>query len=89
MNLYYELLQYPIFSMKEVNGLYTSGRTARMALGKLLKENMVLKIRNGLYTCLSGENGGPVENRFQIFRFVIRVLICHIADMTCKAQGES
>ena len=35
-------------------------------LGKLLKENMVLKIRNGLYTCLSGENGGPVANRFQI-----------------------
>ena len=66
MNLYYELLQYPIFSMKEVNGLYTSDRTARMALGKLLKENMVLKIRNGLYTCLSGENGGPVANRFQI-----------------------
>ena len=56
MNLYYELLQYPIFSMKEVNGLYSSDRTARMALGKLLKENMVLKIRNGLYTCLSGEN---------------------------------
>ena len=66
MNLYYELLQYPIFSMKEVNGLYSSDRTARIALGKLLKENMVLKIRNGLYTCLSGENGGPVANRFQI-----------------------
>ena len=66
MNLYYELLQYPIFSMKEVNGLYSSERTARIALGKLLKENMVLKIRNGLYTCLSGENGGPVANRFQI-----------------------
>ena len=60
MNLYYELLQYPIFSMKEVNGLYSSERTARIALGKLLKENMVLKIRNGLYTCLSG------ANRFQI-----------------------
>ena len=66
MNLYYELLQYPIFSMKEVNSLYSSERTARIALGKLLKENMVLKIRNGLYTCLSGENGGPVANRFQI-----------------------
>lgn len=66
MNLYYELLQYPIFSMKEVNALYSSERTARAALGKLLKEKMVLKIRNGLYTCLSGENGGPVADRFQI-----------------------
>ena len=66
MNLYYELLQYPVFSMKEVNALYSSERTARVALGKLLKENMVLKIRNGLYTCVSAENGGPVANRFQV-----------------------
>lgn len=66
MNLYYKLLQYPVFSMKEVNALYSSERTARVALGKLLKENMVLKIRNGLYTCVSGENGGPVANRFQV-----------------------
>lgn len=66
MNLYYELLQYPVFSMEEVNALYSSERTARVALGKLLKENMVLKIRNGLYTCVSGENGGPVANRFQV-----------------------
>lgn len=33
---------------------------------KLLKENMVLKIRNKLYTCVSGENGGPVANKFQM-----------------------
>lgn len=66
MNLYYELLQYPVFSMKEVNALYVSKRTARAALEKLLKNKMVLKIRNGLYTCMSGENGGPVANRFQV-----------------------
>ena len=64
--MYYELLQYPVFSMKEVNALYSSERTARVALGKLLKGNMALKIRNGLYTCVSGENGGPVANRFQV-----------------------
>ena len=66
MNLYYELLQYPVFSMKEVNALYSSERTARAALEKLLKKNMVVKIRNKLYTCVSGENGGPVANKFQI-----------------------
>lgn len=70
MNLYYELLQYPVFSMKEVNALYSSERTARVALEKLLKEDIVLKIRNGLYTCVSGENGGPVANRFQIASFI-------------------
>lgn len=31
-----------------------------------MNENLVVKIRNGLYTCISGENGGPVANRFQI-----------------------
>lgn len=66
MNLYYELLQYPFFSMKEVNALYSNERTARVAFGKLLKAGMVYKIRNGLYTCTSGENGGPVANRFQV-----------------------
>ena len=47
MNLYYELLQYPVFSIKEVNDLYSSERTSRAALGRLLKEKMVIKIRNG------------------------------------------
>lgn len=32
MNLYYELLRYPVFSMKEVKSLYSSERTARAAL---------------------------------------------------------
>lgn len=66
MNLYYELLRYPIFSLEEVNSFYSSESASRSALGKLLKEKMVLKIRNGLYTCVSGENGGPVADRFQI-----------------------
>ena len=60
------MLQYLVLSIKKVNALYLSGQTARVALGKLLKENMVLKIRNKLYTCVSEENGGPVVNRFQI-----------------------
>lgn len=66
MNLYYELLRYPVFSMKEVKSFYSSERTARAALEKLLRRNMVVKIRNGLYSCISGENGGTVANRFQI-----------------------
>ena len=35
MNLYYELLRYPVFSMKEVKSFYSSERTARTALEKL------------------------------------------------------
>jgi predicted transcriptional regulator of viral defense system len=52
--------------MKEVKLFYSNERTARIALEKLIKDNTVYKIRNGLYTCRSGENGGPVANRFQI-----------------------
>lgn len=56
MNLYYELLQYPVFSMKEVNALYSSERTARAALEKLLKENMVLKIlKQIIHVCQRGK----------------------------------
>lgn len=43
MNLYYELLNYPVFSIKDVNAFYSSERTARVALGKLVKEKLVLK----------------------------------------------
>lgn len=66
MNLYYELLQFPVFSIDKVNSLYASERTARAALEKLIKGKMVFKIRNGMYTCVSGENGGPVASRYQI-----------------------
>lgn len=66
MNIYYELLQYPVFSIKEVESFYSNRKTAQTALGRLLKKNMAVKIRNGLYTCISGENGGPVANKFQI-----------------------
>lgn len=43
MNLYYELLNYPVFSIKDVNAFYSSERTARVAFGKLVKEKLVLK----------------------------------------------
>ena len=32
----------------------------------MMKEKMVAKIRNNMYTCISGETGAPVANRFQI-----------------------
>ena len=66
MNSYYELLQYPVFSIKNMSSLYTNEKAARNALEKLLRDGLVVKIRNGMYTCISGENGGPVANRFQI-----------------------
>lgn len=66
MNLYFELLKKPIFNMEDVNGFYDNMDSARSAIKRLMKEGMVAKIRNNMYTCMSGETGSPVANRFQI-----------------------
>lgn len=66
MNLYFELLQLPIFNMEAVNEFYNNMDSARSATKRLMKEGLVAKIRNNMYTCISGETGAPVANRFQI-----------------------
>ena len=66
MNLYFELLKKPVFNMEDVNKFYNNMNSARSAIKRLMKEGMVAKIRNNMYTCISGETGAPVANRFQI-----------------------
>lgn len=66
MNLYFELLQKPVFTTEYVNQFYDNMESTRSALKRLMKQNLILKIRNNLYTCVSGETGAPVANRFQI-----------------------
>ena len=52
--------------MEDVNVFYNNIDSARSAIKRLMKEGMVAKIRNNMYTCVSGETGAPVANRFQI-----------------------
>lgn len=66
MNLYFELLKQPTFNVEVVNEFYNNMASARSAIKRLMKEGMVAKIRNNMYTCISGETGAPVANRFQI-----------------------
>lgn len=66
MNLYFKLLNIPVFSVSDVNRYYNNIGSARSAVRRLLKAGMIKKIRNDLYTCVDGENGGTVANRFQI-----------------------
>lgn len=66
MNLYFELLKKPVFNMEDVNEFYNNMDSARSAIKRLMKQGMVAKIRNNMYTCISGETGAPVANRFQI-----------------------
>lgn len=66
MNLYFELLQKPVFTIEYVNQFYDNLDSARSAVKRLMKQGLVSKIRNNMYTCISGETGAPVANRFQI-----------------------
>lgn len=66
MNLYFELLKNPVFTVEDVNKYYDNMDSARSAIKRLMKEGMVTKIRNNMYTCISGETGAPIANRFQI-----------------------
>lgn len=75
MNLYFELLKTPVFKVADVNKYYGNIDSARSAIKRLMKENMVAKVRNNMYTCISGETGQPIANRFQI--------ACNITPTSC------
>lgn len=66
MNLYFELLKKPVFRIEDVNQYYANMDSARSAVKRLMRAGMTVKIRNNMYTCISGETGAPVANRFQI-----------------------
>ena len=66
MNLYFELLKKPVFTIEDVDQHYNNIHSARSAVGRLMREGLAVKIRNNMYTCISGETGAPVANRFQI-----------------------
>lgn len=66
MKLYFELLKYPVFTMEHVSQYYDNIESARSAVKRLIKSGLVIKIRNNLYTCISGETDAPLANRYQI-----------------------
>ena len=66
MNLYVELLKKPVFTAEYVNQYYDNVESTRSALKRLMNQKLIMKIRNNLYTCVSGETGASVANRFQI-----------------------
>ena len=66
LNLYFELLKTPVFTVEDVNKYYDNMDSARSAIKRLMKEGMVAKIRNNLYTWICGVTGAQVDNRFQI-----------------------
>ena len=66
MDIYFELMQYPVFPANKLMEYYSSIRTARQVLTRLVQSGRVERIRKDLYTCISGETLDPVADRFQI-----------------------
>lgn len=66
MNLYYEMLSHPVFSVEDVNRFYNNMESARSAVKSLIRKGLAVKIRNNMYTCISGETLSPIANRYQI-----------------------
>ena len=66
MDIYFEMAKRPVFSVEDVAHFYHNTESARSAVKRILSASKAVKIRNGLYTCISAESGGPVANRFQI-----------------------
>ena len=66
MNLYYELLNKPVFVLKDANQYYNNIEAARTAVRRLIVQGLVVRIRKNMYTCISGETGCPVANKYQI-----------------------
>jgi predicted transcriptional regulator of viral defense system len=72
MNIYYEMQKKPIFSLSDAKKYYAHEEAARSALKSLLRNGLAVKIRNNLYTCISGETRAPLANRFQIASAISR-----------------
>lgn len=66
MELYFELQKTPVFTIDDVNLLYGNIESARSAVKRLVAKGLVEKIRNNMYTCISGETESPIANRYQI-----------------------
>ena len=66
MNLYYELLKKPVFTIEDIKPYYNSIEAVRTAIRRLINQELIVRIRKNMYTCISGETGCPVANKYQI-----------------------
>lgn len=66
MNIYFEMMKHPVFSVEDLSEYYSNYESARSAVKALVKKGLAVKIRNNMYTCISGETNAPIANRFQI-----------------------
>lgn len=66
MLLYFELIKKPVFTIEDLKEYYCNTNTCRTVVKRLMKDGLVAKIRNNMYTCIDQTTGWPVANKFQI-----------------------
>ena len=60
MDVYYELLKKPVFTLNDVNQFYHNMESACSAVRRLLNKGRIVRIKKNMYTCISGETDSPV-----------------------------
>ena len=66
MDVYNELMKYPIFTIYEVDKLTGNLKTAYYQLEQLMKKGLVKKIRNTIYSPVNQKDGNINASRYQI-----------------------
>lgn len=66
MDVFTELAKYPVFTIDEVKKLTDNEKTAYTQLDRLMKRNLVKKIRKNIYSVVNPTTGQLVATRYQI-----------------------
>jgi len=66
MDVFTELAKYPVFTIDDVKKLVGNEKTAYSQLGRLMRKNLVKKIRKNIYSVVNPTTGQLVATRFQI-----------------------
>jgi len=66
VNVYTELAKYPVISIDDVKKLTGNEKTAYSRLDRLMKKDLVKKIRKNIYSAVNPTTGQIVATRYQI-----------------------
>lgn len=66
MNVYNQLVKYPIFTIEEVEKLTGKSKTAYSQVERLMKKGLVKKIRKNIYSAVNPVNDQILASRYQI-----------------------
>lgn len=66
MDVFTELAKYPVFTIDDVKKLTENEKTAYSQLNRLMKKDLVKKIRKNIYSAVNPTTGQMVATRYQI-----------------------